>query len=159
MSNLRKHIRSDKWKWALTLVAMILIIGAVVALFVNVDKLTTTKTLSSLDYGLGKINETGIVVDADTSIVSKDIYTVDGIVVEISGDANITYRLAFYNEDEEYISTTEALNENFDVETIPENATLFRVEITPNQVEEEDVTMSVFDIPTYANQLTVTFNK
>ena len=160
MANLNKHIKSDKWKWAITFIALFLIVGAIVVLFFGVDNATTTKKLIFTDYSIASIDtSTGEMSESTTKLVS-DMYKIDGLVVEIDEEnSEITYKLAFYDTDETFISITESQSTNFDNTNIPENAEYFRVEITPNQVEDEDVELDIFNKITYANQLTVTINK
>ena len=83
-----------------------------------------------------------------------------GCTIDIDEDnATISYRVVFYDEEGEYLSTTEALETDYDETTTPETAESFRVVITPDQVDGEDVEISIFTMSKYANQLDVAYNK
>ena len=51
------------------------------------------------------------------------------------------------------------LDADFDATEIPETAAFFRIVITPNQVDGEDVVLSVLNAGKYAGQLEVTYSK
>ena len=109
---------------------------------------------------MGTIDENGTMVDSKKSIGMEDAETVDGLVIDIDEEsATISYRVVFYGEEGEYISTTDMLDVDYDVTSAPEGAETFRVVITPYQVDGEDVSISIFGISKYAKQLDVTYNK
>lgn len=119
-----------------------------------------TDTVGTFDYSLGTVDETGKLVESKKSIVQKEMQTVSGMKIELDEEAaTVTYKVSFYDEDKNYISTTEALDEDYNAELTPENASYFRVIITPYQVDGEDVEISVWSINKYAKQLEVSYNK
>ena len=156
-----RKISKAKTKWIITVISFVMsliMFGAFI--FGIFNKPTDTKELDLLDYGIGTIDSTtGKAVESRKSIYSKDLETVNGLEITVDDDANVTYKVAFYDEDKNFVSVTEALDDNFDVSSIPEGAKFFRLAITPNQVDGEDVKISALNMNKYAKQLEVVFTK
>ena len=152
--------KSSKAKWAITVISFIMsliMFGAFIFSLFNAPA-KTTDTIGVFGYAIGKVDDSGRIVESRESIYSKELNSVAGLEIKVEADRSIvTYQLAFYDEDKEYVSTTESYAGDFDG-VIPENAEYFRIIITPNQVDDEDVKISIFNINKYAKQLTVTYN-
>ena len=150
-----------KLKWVITLVSLFLSIATLVAVCVGLGNLNkTTENVSRNDYTIGTITQTGKFADSKQHAYMKDAETIDGLVIDIDEEnATITYKVAFYNEDGEFISMTESMETDFDSANIPESATSFRVEITPNQVDGENVELNIFNLSNYTSQIEITYNK
>ena len=119
-----------------------------------------TDTVGRFGYSLGTVDETGKLVESKKSIVQKEMQTVSGMKIELDEEAaTVTYKVSFYDEDKNYISTTEALSADYSAELTPENASYFRVIITPYQVDGEDVELFVWNMSKYTKQLEVSYNK
>lgn len=159
MSNyeLSAHKRSDTVKWVVIFLLVIGIIGAVVALFVQMDRQTTVTELGPEAYKVGAMDAEGNEDDADTSIVTRNAFTTDGLKVELAEDATVTYELFFYDEDDAFISSTGALATDFLGLTTPLNAETAKIVITPT--EDEDGKVSLTEVWGYADQLTVTMDR
>ena len=155
-----KLFKKDKFKWILTGLAMVLIIGILVSVCISVNKLHTLQNVTNSDYEITSISSTtGKNVDSKLHIAMKKAKTVDGMKIKFGNDAQITYKVAFYDEDEKFVSMTDALSEDFDTSKIPATAKTFRVEITPNQVDGKDVELTVWNMSKYASQLEISYNK
>ena len=131
------------------------------ALFVglNADKQTTIDVKKS-DYEIGMIADTGRIVDSKQSAYTEDLMTVDGLVIEIDEEtATVTYKVAFYDAEEDFISMTGDLSADYDSTQIPENAEFFRVMITPYAVDGEPVKLNVLNVSKYTKQLSVSYAK
>lgn len=158
MSNyeLRKHKASDMVKWVIIFLISIGLIGAVITLFVLLDRQTTVTEIGPEAYTIATLNENGEQTDGDTSIVTRSAFTTDGLKVKIEDEATVTYTLYFYGAEDEFISKTAALSEDFDG-SIPENAETAKIVITP--IEDEDGKVELTEVLGYAGQVTVTVNK
>lgn len=158
MSNyeLRKHKASDMVKWVIIFLISIGLIGAVITLFVLLDRQTTVTEIGAEAYTIAVLDENGEQTDGDTSIVTRSAFTTDGLKVEIEDEATVTYTLYFYGAENEFISKTAALSEDFD-DSIPENAETAKIVITP--IEDEDGKVDLTEVLGYAGQVTVTVNK
>jgi len=144
----------------LTITSIVLSVLALAGVMVALHKDNTTKTATTTMFSIGTINETGKVVESKQNAYLKDMQTTDGLQIELDEEtATITYKVAFYDEEGAFVSMTEALETDFDAENIPENATQFRVVITPLAVDGEAVELNIFNMAKYVNQLEVTFNK
>lgn len=152
--------KKGKLKWALTIVSVVLSVITLVALCVGLGNLASTKTLGNSDYAIGTINEDGKVVDSKQSAYTKNTYKTEDMSIEIDEEtATITYKVAFYDKDGKFVSMTNALSEDFDTTNIPENATEFRIVVTPLAVDGEAVELNIFNVSKYTSQLDVTINK
>lgn len=160
MAKFRKG-KKGKFKTLLIVFSFLMsLLTTVSVMFAITNDKKTTENVGSLDYVLGTIDENGKMVDSKKSIVMEDAETVDGLTIDIDEEtATISYRVVFYGEDGEYLSTTDMLEEDYDATSAPESAETFRVVITPYQVDGEDVSISIFGISKYAKQLDVSYNK
>lgn len=134
------------------LVAILAIVG--ISLIVRASQ-SQTKTLGALDYQIGSLDESGKFVKDTSSIVTKNFLSTDKMSIEIAKDANVTYKVFFFDKNEVFISADETANSADYVGTIPENAALFKVVITPTK----DAEVSTLEIGNYAKQLTVSCAK
>ena len=153
--------RKSKFKWTITIISFVMSVimfGAfVVGLFTAPPK--TTDNVGTLDYAIGGIDASCKIIESYKSIYMKEMCSVSGIDIDLNEDSSIvTYEIVFYDEDKKYISTSEVLSEDYDGSSNPEGAEFFRVIITPNQIDDEDVIITALNIGKYAKQLTITYN-
>lgn len=141
---------------------MIIVISAVLAFVTLLSVFTAirlsdtikTKDVSWTAYSVGSISEDGNLEDNKKAICTKDFITVDGLTCELDEEAEISYRLFYYDKDSKFISSSSFLNEDTTSVTV-ENAEFIRIVIIPTK----DVEIGLTDIYKYAKQLTVTVNK
>ena len=112
-SALSKHKVSDMVKWVITFLLLLGLIATTVTLFVKLDRQTTVTEIGAEAYMIGVLDESGAKADGDTSIVTRNAVTTDGLKVEIADDAEVTYTIYFYGSEDEFISKTEALSADF----------------------------------------------
>lgn len=154
---LQKHKASDMVKWVIIFLIAICLIGAVITLFILLDRQTTVMEIGAEAYTIAALDENGEQTDGDTSIVTRSAFTTDGLKVEIEDEATVTYTLYFYGTEDEFISKTAALSEDFDGSAIPDNAETAKIVITPTA--DEDGKVDLTEVLGYAGQVTVTVNK
>ena len=154
---MKEKNRSKKAFITSVVACVVSVVTALAVLLGIVNNAVTTKTLKGVDFERGSLDANGKYVESNENLVSMDMNTVDGLIIEINEDATVSYKLAFYNEDEEFVSMTESLTENFDTENIPAEAKYFKVVITPNQVDGENVKVNVLNQNKFVKQLKVTF--
>ena len=158
MSNsLQKHKAADAVKWVIVFLLVIGLVGAVVALFVMLDRQTTVSELGPEAYMIGALDEEGKEADGDASIVTRKAFTTDGLKIELADEAKVSYELFFYDEDDAFISSTGALSTDFLGLMVPLNAETAKIVITP--VEDEDGKVSLTEVIGYADQVTVTIDR
>ncbi len=159
MSNyeLRRHKAADTVKWIVIFLIAIGLIGAVITLFVMVDRNTTITEIGAEQYMIGGLDDEGAAVEGDTSIVTRGTFTTDGLKVELADEAEVTYELYFYDADGEFVSKTAALSADFDGSAIPENAASAKCVITPTA--DEDGKVALTEVLGYAGQVTITVNR
>lgn len=154
---LRKHKTADAVKWVVVFLLVIGLIGAVVTLFVMLDRQTTVTEIGAEAYTIATLDENGEQTEGDTSIVMRDTFTTDGLKVELADEASVTYQLFFYDGEGNFISATGDLSADFDGSAIPENAETAKIVITPTADEDGKVDLS--EVLGYAGQVTITVNK
>ena len=156
-SALSKHKAADTVKWIVIFLLVIGLAGAVVTLFIMLDRQTTVTEIGAEAYVIGTLDDEGVKADGDTSIVTRNAVTTDGLKVEIADDAEVTYTIYFYGSEDEFISKTDALTADFDGSAIPENAESAKIVITPTG--DEDGKVDLTEVLGYAGQVTVTVNR
>ena len=124
---------------------------------VRLDRQTTVTQICSEASTIAALDDIGEQTDGDTSIVTRNAVTTDGLKVEIADDATVTYALYFYDADGEFVSKTADLSADFDGSAIPENAETAKIVITPTADEDGKVDLS--EVLGYAGQVTITVNK
>ena len=140
------------------ILAVVVTLGAVVAIASKCDS-EKTKELGAFDYKIGQLSDIDgkSIKDDKSGLVSKDIYDIDGLTVELEKDAEVKYQLNFYDADKEWLSVS-TYEEDFDgdqVETLKTiGAEYVRIEIIP--LDDEDGKVGIFEKSTYVKQLTVT---
>lgn len=143
-------------KWVIVFLLIIGLVATTVTLFVKLDRQTTVTEIGAEAYTIATLDDSGKQTDGDTSIVTRNAFTTDGLKVEIADGATVTYTLYFYGAKDEFISKTESLSKDFDG-TIPENAETAKIVITPT--DDEDGKVDLTEILGYAGQVTVTVNR
>ena len=154
---LKRHKISDTIKWVIIFLLMIGVIGAVITLFVMLDRQTTVTEIGPEAYTIATLDDSGKQTDGDTSIVTRNAFATDGLKVSIADDATVTYALYFYDADGEFVSKTADLSADFDGSAIPENAETAKIVITPTA--DEDGKVDLTEVLGYAGQVTITVNK
>ena len=155
-NELQRHKRLDRVKWAVVLIVALALFAAVAALFVKLDRQTTTTTIGGEAYSIGTIDETGEYAEGDTAIYLRNGITTDGLKCELADDAQIKYQLFFYGADGGFLEASEELTSDWNG-SAPEGAESVKIMITPT--EDEDGKVSLIEVLGYADQLTVTVNK
>ncbi|MFQ6749341.1 MAG: hypothetical protein ACLRFR_00675 [Clostridia bacterium] len=156
MKQKNKNILKNVCIWG----AIGLLAAGVVALGVNAIQNEPTKTLNSTHYAVGTIDTTtGENADSNLSFRMKDMQTTDGLVIDIKENAKVTYDIYFYNADKEFVGVQEDLAIDIATQDISPEYEYFRIAITPNQVDGENVVCTLLNKITYTtNQISVTFD-
>lgn len=151
--------KTKKWlKVGCMIIATVLTLGVVVTIASRCDS-SKTKELGAFDYKIGALSDTDgkTVKDDKSGLVSKDIYDIDGLTVELAKDADVKYQLNFYDKDKEWLSVS-TYSEDFDADKVEALKTIgaeyARIEIIP--LEDEDGEVGLFEKSSYIKQVTVT---
>lgn len=153
---LKKHAAADTIKWVIIFLLMIGVIGAIVTLFVMLDRQTTVTEIGAEQYIISGLDDEGAAAEGDTSIVTRGTFTTDGLKVELTDEATVTYELYFYDGEDNFISSTGTLSADFDGE-VPEGAMSAKCVITPTA--DEDGKVDLTEVFGYAGQVTITVNR
>ena len=151
---MKKIINKNKFLSITLGLVLILVISAVIALSVRLGQSQTYTSLTSNDYVVGTLDETGVFAKDGGCIVTEEYYSIEGMKVEVKEDAELSYKLYFYDENKEFISATSNYGVNYNG-VIPETAEYFKITINPTN----DSDISQFDIINYSNQVSVKYYK
>ena len=135
--------------------AVILSLGALV----KANRAETTETLGATSFTVAVVEADGYVDEDGASAIVSKMVTIDGLKVELVEKSDVTYQLHWYDNHEEFISSTGELDEDFDKTgtTIPADAEYVVIEVTPMDDEDEEISfMEKFE---YLKDITVTVNK
>lgn len=135
-------------------VLLVALISGVTYAIVRVVQKDETKEISSLAYKIGALDDNGAFMKNTASIVSKDFISSDGLTIKLQENAEVSYKVYFFDADKAFVSASEAQSADY-AGTIPENAKYAKIVITPLH----DAEVSIFEMSGYAKQLTVTVNK
>ena len=81
---LKRHKTSDMIKWVIVFLLIIGLIATTVTLFVKLDRQTTVTEIGAEAYIIGTLDDEGAKADGETSIVTRNAVTTDGLKVEIA---------------------------------------------------------------------------
>ena len=152
--------RKNKARWAITLITFFMtIIMFSTFMFGIINKSSETANVGVLGWAIGNVGDDGKIVESKESIYTRQLNLVDGLKITYDDEATVKYKVAFYDEDKKYISTTDALDEDYDSTLTPETAKYFRIIVTPRQVDGENVKINSFTAIKYANQLEIEYVK
>ena len=169
MSKLGRVIKTNKFKWGLSIALIAILFIAVIGLIVRMNRTETTKTVGNLAYSIGRLDdEDGKTLLKDgnkndnTGIYTRDYISYDGFTVELDEDAKVKYQVNFYDEDYQFLGVTSYVTADYSSDVIPvaidEDAVKYvRVEVLPTA--DKDGKVSLFEVNTYANMLKLTYNK
>ena len=112
-------------------------------------------------FEVGGLNDTdGKYEESKKTIYTKDAFECQGLEFALDFDNNIKYQVFYYESDGDYISATEVLEGNQDLQ-VPLSATHARMEITPiwkSDVKEKDQEIKWYQVAKYSTQLDIKVN-
>ena len=135
----------------------IIIIGVImiVLCLVMVSKVGNSKVdnLGVLDWKIGALDAQGEFIEDTGSIVTKKFHSCEDLVIEMEKDALVTYKVYYYDADEEFISCDSEEQSGDYAGSAPEGAQFFKVVITPTN----DAEVSLLEVNEYAGKLVIEF--
>ncbi len=145
--------KAKKWIVGIAIAILVIILCSFGAQLNKLDKTNELNPTFGYEQGLLSTDDGGE-VKGTTAIRSKDLISVDEFKCDLITEASITYRLFWYDENEEFISASEELTADF-TEAAPEGAKFVKIMITP----VNDPEVSATEIAGYAGELTVSWAK
>ncbi len=151
-----KNSKMAWWKIALIVLACVLVVGALAGLITsfaikNADE--QDGKLPTSAYSVGGLNEDGSYLDTKESIYTKNLFKSADLKCSLVFDHNISYRVFFYDANEDFVSATGVLTGDYS--TVPNYSPYCRIVITP----DEDQNIKWYEVKGYAKQLTVEYNE
>lgn len=159
MNNVKKN-KLHWWLVIISFVMSVMMFGTFIFGVVSKSDDSTTDMLSSKDYIIGTIDDSGKILESKKSAYTKDMYDVTDLEITVDEEtATVTYRVVYYDEEKKFISVSDELEDDYDITSLPVNAKYFRLIVTPYMVDGEDVTLTLFNKAKYVEQLEVTYKK
>lgn len=154
-----KKSKSRSW---FVIIPLLLIIAALGGVCVGLASGTTSddtelNEVGRFDWNVGTIDDSGKIVDSKENLYTEDLYSVEAMEISLVDESTVTYRVVFYDENEEFISSTEPSEVEFDSANVPENAKYFRVILTPYKVDGKAVKINSLFTRQYTKQLVVKY--
>ena len=138
------------------IIILVVTIFAIFGLTNNV-KVDEDKVEVKLQYEIGSLTSTGKYKESDKSLYTKELFECQGLKVQIDFDANVEYQIFFYDENENYLISTDRLTESFK-EELPQNAHYARLVIYPvfdDNVKDPSISFLNVLFNKYSKQLKV----
>ena len=113
-------------------------------------------------FSVGGLNEVGKYVESEGTIYTKEAFECQGLKIELDFEKTIFYEVFFYDENGEFLFSTDKSNEN-SIPEFPLRATHARIVITPDWELLEVKTESKqkvkwYEVAKYVNQIEVKVN-
>ena len=134
----------------------------------RVDKTETTKELGVTSFSIGLLDDTtgklpsGEDAEKDKGGLSTSkFYKFEGLTIESAKDSTVKYCVNYYAEDKSFLGLeTYQVGQDFttsDVSGAGASAQYVKIEIIPT--DDDDGEVSIFELPGYVSQLTITVTK
>ena len=150
---------------ALAVVGVGALIGGASAINSLVNKADEDLKVIHPTFEVGGLTDEGKYEDVDDSIYTKEAFECQGLEIKLDFDNTIDYQVFFYESDGDFVSATETLSGNKDLE-VPFGSTHARIEITPNWTEmgedydtEKEQVIKWYDVAKYSSQMEIKVNK
>ena len=146
--------KKPKWKWITAGIVILLLVAAVTVLAVTLAKVPVG-TLTATEYKIGTLSVNGNFEESKNAVVTKDFVNAENFSVKLTKEAKVTYKIAFYDADKDFIEMTEKLSENYNPTSLPEGTMYFKLTVIPTETKD----LKTSDIKDIVTQLTVIYGK
>lgn len=157
--SLYMYDRRDKVKWIITFILLAVLVVGLILTCVKFSNMESVSKVRTTAFEIGGLDASGAEIKNTGCIRMKNSISTDGLSILIDEDADITYKVFFYELDEDgkevFISASDDLDAEFVASTVPAGADVCKVVITPIG----DAEVSSLELVGYARQLTITYNK
>ena len=153
---MRRRIKFKKIITTVLVIALsVTIIGALVS-WIGDDE----KSISPTIFSRGAIDEFGIYVDSDQSLVNKEYIPANGLTVKPSFEFGGTYDIYFYDKDEVLLDKELGLNKSYkNTFALAQYARIVIHPAIPSDVKAKDFKIKFWEVYGYANDLDITVSK
>ena len=108
-------------------------------------------------FSVGGLTDYGKHLITTKSIYTEDTFSCSGLEVDLKFESNISYKIYFYNNLNEFITSTSSLTMSYKSD-IPENAVFARIVITPiweTNTADKDKKVKWYSVYNYSSQIIV----
>ena len=138
------------------IVIILLTLAATVAILaVKLNDSVTTRTISSFAFKVGGLDEDGMEIKSDSTLVSREYLTVDGLKIEINND-KVRYKIAFYDKNKKIVGeVSDYYVSDYEASELAVAIVYAKIVIEPTS----DAEVSWTEVRKYASMLTITVNR
>ncbi|MBQ9482166.1 MAG: hypothetical protein IJU84_08385 [Clostridia bacterium] len=168
MSKLGKVMKTNKFKWIISIVLIAILGLAVLGLVARMNRNETVKTVDNFSYSIGRLDdEDGKTLLKDgnkldnTGIYTGNYIPYNNLVIELGDNAKVRYCVNFYDEDFQFLGVSSFVTADYSTDIIPvaidaDDIKYVRLEVVPTA--DKDGKVSLFEVTKYANMLTVRYS-
>ena len=135
----------------------VLICGVIMGSVAISKKLDDDTRIIHPDFKVGGLDENGEYKKTENTIYTMESFECLGLKIKLDFDANVKYQVYFYDELDNFVSTSDVYEESMEIE-VPENAKLARLVVEPiweSDVKEKDRVCHWYDTYKYVKQLEI----
>lgn len=152
-----KYKTKQTLKTIVSAILAVVVVGGAVGMIAGLLNKDDGFEKVSVSYDIGGLNAEGKYEETDGALYTKTGFDVEGktVFADVDFDAQITYQLFYYGENDTFIESTAVLTDDYKAEA-PEGALTCRVEITPiwgEDVKAEDQKVTWLNKVGFAGQL------
>lgn len=147
-------------KKIITVVLIVVSVFGVIA-GVNAASKIKTKPVFPIAFSVGALDDSGVFVQDDQTICTRDKIECEGLTVVPKFDSSVSYQIFWYDSKDLFIGKTEELVGRYS--SVPANARYCRIMIIPDGLDEdgkpiEDFKVNFWEPMKYAMDLTIKVN-
>lgn len=159
-SNHKTKNSTGAWTVILWILAVLAILGIVLGVIIHLAPLSrdeeSSKVIATPEWIVGGISDDGELTEATNTICTKGAFGCADLVIQLDADAEFTYQVFFYDDDEKFIEATEIFEESIFSFERADGVTQARILLVPTEGTEE---ITEEQAATMGKQLTVTVAK
>ena len=149
---MRRNKKGLLGKFAVIALALGAILGVAHLISKNDEDLRTQR----VTFNVGGLNENGKYAESENSLYTKKSFDCKGLKIELDFDADIEYQVFFYDENDNFVESSERLSSGQTFEDVEDHVKA-RIVIYPNwnDVKVEDQKINIFNKVTYTSQMKI----
>ncbi len=138
---MKRFFRNIPWKNVL-IITLVVVLGVGAIAGISAIAKEEKKTISSIAFKRGALNNLGFYIESDQSIYTKDLIECQGLEIEPDFETIGTYQVYYYDANKQFIDKTDKINSQTDGVYVKGDNHRFakycRIVITPEAPKDED---------------------
>ena len=153
-----KTKRTKRIDWKRTLIVLLVAVGicaGAVGIFAATSR--DTEKIGAGAFSIGGLNDQGEYVEQKNTIFTDELIECQGLEITPDFKSTVEYKVFLYSTDKELIEVTDKLSGNYKLNNAM--AQYCRIMIIPEGSAKKDFEIGMFEVRSYAKQLTITVNR